>query len=243
MSGVAENLERIRERVARAAHRAGRPPESVGLVAVSKTHAPEAVREALDAGQLVFGESRVQELRAKVPLVSGRVRWHFIGHLQRNKVRQVLGLPVELFHGVDSLALASELDRVGAEEGVRPRVLLEVNVAGEASKFGFRPGSIRGELEAVLGLSRLEVGGLMTIPPPARDAEGARRYFVALRELRDALVAEFGVGLPELSMGMSSDFEVAIEEGATWVRVGSALFGGRSGSGWRAGAAAESMGE
>jgi pyridoxal phosphate enzyme (YggS family) len=233
LSSVAENLERIRGALLSAVERSGRSADSVALVAVSKTHPPEAVREAFEAGQVLFGESRVQELRMKAPLVSVGVRWHFIGHLQRNKVRQVLGLPVELFHGIDSLALALEMERVSADLGGRPRILLEVNVAGESSKFGFRPDSIRKDMEQILRLQRVSVEGLMAIPPITREAEGARRYFVALRELRDDLEREFGVCLPVLSMGMSSDFEVAVEEGSTLVRVGSALFGERTGSGWR----------
>ena len=233
MSLVAENLAQIRAAMESAVARSGRPPDSVELVAVSKTHPPEALVEALEAGQTLFGESRVQEFKAKVPVLPGRVRWHFIGHLQRNKVRQVLSLPVELFHGIDSLELALELERISADTGVRPRILLEVNVAAESSKFGFRPESIRASLEQILSLNRVSVEGLMAIPPAAAEGERARPYFAGLRQLRDALASEFGVGLPVLSMGMSSDFEVAIEEGSTLVRVGSALFGRRSGSGWR----------
>ncbi len=241
MSPVAENLARILATMESAAARSGRRLDSVELVAVSKTHPPEALVEALDAGQTVFGESRVQELKAKVPVLPGSVRWHFIGHLQRNKVRQVLSLPVELFHGVDSLELALELERVSAQTGVHPRILLEVNVAAESSKFGFQPESIRAGFEKILGLSRVSVEGLMAIPPSTAEGEKARPYFAGLRRLRDALAVEFGVGLPVLSMGMSSDFEVAIEEGATLVRVGSALFGRRSGSGWRPAPESESL--
>ncbi len=233
MSAVAENLARIRAAIESAAARSGRSADSVELVAVSKTHPPEALREAMDAGQILFGESRVQELKAKIPVLPGRVRWHFIGHLQRNKVRQVLSLPVELFHGVDSLELALELERVSTEMGARPRVLLEVNVAAESSKFGFRPESIRAGFEKILQFNRVSVEGVMAIPPASEATERSRPYFAGLRRLRDELVAEYGVGLPVLSMGMSSDYEVAIEEGATLVRVGSALFGERSGSGWR----------
>ena len=201
-------------------------PGDIELVAVSKTHPPEAVIEALDAGQTLFGESRVQEARAKIAESSSRARWHFIGHLQKNKVRQALP-HFELIHSVDSLALAQDIHRIAEEEGQRPRVLLEVNLAGEASKYGFRPSQLRAELEEIIALDRLSVEGLMTIPPVAAEAEHSRPYFVQLRELRDTLEAELRVGLPTLSMGMSADFAVAVEEGATLVRVGTALFGRR----------------
>ena len=227
MQDVAANLERVRQQIANAAAKSGRKAEEIELVAVSKTHAAENVQAAVEAGQLLFGENRVQEARGKIPLLPSRLRWHFIGHLQKNKIRHALPL-FELFHGIDSLVLAQEMGRIADEDGVRPRVLLEVNVAGEASKHGFSPEALRRDLEAVLSLSRLTVEGLMTIPPLAPEAESARRYFVALRELRDQLEAEFGLRLPRLSMGMSGDFPIAIEEGATLVRVGTAIFGERS---------------
>ena len=201
--------------------------EQIELVAVSKTHAAEKVQEAIEAGQLLFGESRVQEARAKIPLLPSRLRWHFIGHLQKNKIRHALPL-FELFHGIDSLVLAQEMERIAEEEGIRPRVLLEVNVAGEASKHGFSPEALRRDLEAALSLGRLTIEGLMTLPPLAPEAEASRQYFIALRKLRDQLEAEFDVRLPQLSMGMSGDFPIAIEEGATLVRVGTAIFGERS---------------
>ena len=229
---LAENLRSVRHVISEAAHRCGRDPGDVELVAVSKTHPPEAVHEAMDAGQLLFGESRVQEARAKIPLLPGRARWHFIGHLQKNKVRHALPL-FELFHGIDSLELAGDVDRIAEEAGAFPLVLIEVNVAGEATKFGFTPDRLREQMEVLLGLGRLQIEGLMTIAPFAPEAEPSRRYFAALRELRDRLQAEFRVPLPRLSMGMSGDFEVAIEEGATLVRVGTAIFGKRSGKGWR----------
>jgi pyridoxal phosphate enzyme (YggS family) len=232
MPNFAERLELIREQIAAAAGRAGRSPDEVTLLAVSKTHPPEAILEALEAGQTLFGESKVQEARAKVPLLPGRARWHFIGHLQKNKIRQALPL-FELFHGIDSLELARDLDRIGGEAGLFPRVLLEVNVAGESSKFGFQPARLRSELEELLALERVQIGGLMTIAPYALEPEASRPHFVALRDLRDTLEDEFRVPLPELSMGMSGDFAVAIEEGSTLVRVGTALFGSRSGKGWR----------
>ena len=227
MEETAIRLAQVRELMADAARKSGRTAEQIELVAVSKTHAAEKVQEAIEAGQLLFGESRVQEARAKIPLLPSRLRWHFIGHLQKNKIRHALPL-FELFHGIDSLVLAQEMERIAEEEGVRPRVLLEVNVAGEASKHGFSPEALRRDLEAALSLGRLTIEGLMTLPPLAPEAEASRQYFIALRELRDQLEAEFDVRLPQLSMGMSGDFPIAIEEGATLVRVGTAIFGERS---------------
>lgn len=229
---LAENFRLIQTGIASAAAKGGRTAAAVELVAVSKTHPPEAVQEAVDAGQLIFGESRVQEARAKILQLPGRIRWHFIGHLQKNKVRHALPL-FELFHGIDSLELAGEVNRIADETGAFPRVLLEVNVAGEATKFGFTPERVREQMEALLALGRLQIEGLMTIAPYAPEAELSRPHFAALRELRDDLQTEFRVQLPRLSMGMSGDFEVAIEEGATLVRVGTAIFGKRSGKGWR----------
>ena len=227
MEETAIRLAQVRELMADAARKSGRAAEQIELVAVTKTHAAEKVQAAVEAGQLLFGESRVQEARAKIPLLPSRLHWHFIGHLQKNKIRHALPL-FELFHGIDSLALAQEMERIADEEGMRPRVLLEVNVAGEASKHGFSPEALRRDLEAALSLGRLTIEGLMTLPPLAPEAEASRRYFVTLRELRDQLEAEFEVRLPQLSMGMSGDFPIAIEEGATLVRVGTAIFGERS---------------
>ncbi len=226
-----EALAIVREKIITAAKKSGRQPEEIELVAVSKTHAPETIREAADADQMVFGESRVQEAKAKIPLLPGRLRWHFIGHLQKNKIRAALPL-FELFHSVDSLGLAQQFQRIAEEDGQRPRILLEVNVAGEASKFGFSPTAIQSQMEEILGLDRLEVVGLMAMAPFAPEAELSRPFFVRLREIRDELQSAGGVGLPHLSMGMSGDYLVAIEEGATLVRVGSAIFGTRSGKKW-----------
>jgi pyridoxal phosphate enzyme (YggS family) len=227
MEEIAAALARVQEQIAAAARKAGRSPNEVELVAVSKTHPAEKVQAAVEGGQMLFGESRVQEARAKIPLLPSRLRWHFIGHLQKNKIRHALPL-FELFHGIDSRALAEEMQRIADEAGMEPRLLFEVNLAGEASKHGFAPESLRRDLEAILSLGRLTIEGLMTIPPLAPEAEASRRYFVALRELRDKLETEFNVRLPQLSMGMSGDFPVAIEEGATLVRVGTAIFGERS---------------
>ncbi len=226
MNDVADNLDRVRQEIASAAAKVSRPVDEIELVAVSKKQDAEKIRATGEAGQMLFGESRVQEARVKIPLLPSRLRWHFIGHLQKNKIRHALPL-FELFHGIDSLALAQDMDRVAEEEGTRPRILLEVNVAGEASKHGFSPEALRRDLEVALSLGRLTIEGLMTIPPLAPEAEASRRYFAALRELRDELETESNVKLPQLSMGMSGDFAVAIEEGATLVRVGTAIFGRR----------------
>ncbi len=226
MDEIAANLETVQAKIAAAAARCGRSLDDVQLIAVSKKQAAGNVRSAYDAGQTIFGESRVQEARVKIPELASAVRWHFIGHLQKNKIRHALPL-FELFHSIDSLELAQQVDRIAEGEGVRPRVLLEVNVAGEGSKFGFAPGKLRAEMEALLGLQRLEIDGLMTIPPLAPEAEDSRRFFVALRELRNELERDFSVKLPQLSMGMSNDYGIAVEEGATLVRVGTAIFGGR----------------
>jgi pyridoxal phosphate enzyme (YggS family) len=226
MDDITANLEQVRRQIAEAARKSNRAPDAIELVAVSKTHSAEKVQAAVEAGQTLFGESRVQEARAKIPLLSSRLRWHFIGHLQKNKIRHALPL-FELFHGIDSLALAEEMERIADEEGMQPCILLEVNLAGEASKHGFTPAALRRDLEAILSLGRVTIEGLMAIPPLAPEPENSRPYFVMLRELRDELEREFGLRLPQLSMGMSGDFPVAIEEGATLVRVGTAIFGAR----------------
>jgi PLP dependent protein len=226
MPSIAENLERVCEQIAQAAAKAGRAIDEIEVVAITKTHRAEKVREAIEAGQTLFGESRVQEARAKIPELPSNARWHFVGHLQKNKIRHALPL-FELFHGIDSLALAQEMNRIAADEGMHPRVLLEVNVAGEGSKFGFSTDKLRQQMEELLALQRLSILGLMTIPPLADKAEASRRYFVELRQLRDRLQTEFHVDLPQLSMGMTQDFPIAVEESATLVRVGTAIFGER----------------
>jgi pyridoxal phosphate enzyme (YggS family) len=227
MSSIAENLERVREQIGCAAAKSGRSTDDVELVAISKTHPAEKVREAVEARQALFGESRVQEARAKIPELSSNIRWHFVGHLQKNKVRQALPL-FEMIHSVDSLTLAQDINRIAEEEGLYPRVLLEVNVAGEGSKFGFAPDTLRKQIEALLELPRLSIEGLMCIPPVAVESEDSRRFFVQVRKLRDSLENEFNMKLPQLSMGMTQDFPIGIEEGATLVRVGTAIFGERT---------------
>lgn len=207
--------------------RAGRPLEQVRLIAVSKTHGPETVAEAVACGLRVFGENKVQEARAKIPLCPGGLDWHLIGHLQSNKAFAAAEL-FDVIHSVDSVKLLDLLDRAGDELGKRIRLLLEVNVSGESSKFGLAPEAVPAVLEAANARPRLEVLGLMTMAPLAPEAEKARPHFRRLRTLRDQWSQQLGVPLPELSMGMSHDFEVAIEEGATWIRVGTSLFGERA---------------
>ncbi len=226
MSEVEENLLNIRRRIQTACLRAGRDLGEVELVAVSKTFPVDSVRDAMDAGQVTFGESRLQEAEPKIECLPGSLKWHFIGRVQRNKVRKLLP-HFGWVHGVDSAKLAAYMNEVAGELGLFPKVFLQVNVGEEVSKGGFEVDALREELDAILSLDRLEIMGLMCIPPPGPDAAASRPWFVRLRELRDALEIDYGVKLPSLSMGMSDDFEVAIEEGATHVRVGSAIFGKR----------------
>jgi pyridoxal phosphate enzyme (YggS family) len=226
VSGTPERLEEIRAEIERAAAKSGRTVEEIELIAVSKAHNAEKIREAITGGQLLFGESKVQEARAKIPLLPSHLRWHFIGHLQKNKVRHALPL-FELIHSIDSVDLAKQVERIGKEDGLFPRVLLQVNVAGEGSKFGFEPEALMATMEQLLELHRLSIEGLMTIAPLATDAEKSRPHFARLQLLRSELEQRFNLKLPHLSMGMSDDFAVAIEEGATLVRIGTRIFGPR----------------
>ncbi len=226
MSEIQTNLEAVRERISAAATRSGRAAADVELLAVSKTKPVEILQEAVEAGQLAFGENRVQEILLKHPQLPSKLQWHLIGPLQSNKVRKVLPL-VEMIHAVDSLAIAKDINRIAGELGLHPKVLVEINVAAESSKHGFSPDQIREQLEVLYELDRLYIQGVMCIPPFDLALGKVRPYFVHLRELRDDLEKRGGAPLPELSMGMSHDFEIAIEEGATIVRVGSAIFGGR----------------
>ncbi|MBT3295698.1 MAG: YggS family pyridoxal phosphate-dependent enzyme [Verrucomicrobia bacterium] len=219
-------IEQVRARIAQACARAGRPVESVKLVAVSKRQSPDAVRALAEAGVELFGESRAQEARQKIPLCPGDLTWHMIGHIQRNKVRDIVRL-FSYVHSVDSLRLLEALDGAAAEAGKTLSVLLEVNVSGEGSKFGFVPDEVPAVLERCGSLMNLDVAGLMTIPPFTPEPAEARPHFARLRELRDTWREATGFPLDELSMGMSHDFEVAIEEGATWIRLGTILFGDR----------------
>lgn len=222
-----DRLLRIQERMAAACARAGRRSDEVQLVAVSKTYGPERVREVAACGLRIFGENKVQEAEAKVPECPGSLSWHLIGHLQSNKVARAVAL-FDQIHSVDSLRLLQKLDGAAAVEGKRIPLLLEVNVSGESSKFGLRPESVPEVLERVGELESSQVVGVMTMPPLTPDVERARQYFRKLRELRDGWSSRFALPLAELSMGMSHDFEIAIEEGATWIRVGTALFGERT---------------
>src|SRR5713226_2537746 len=228
-TSVRENLPRIQERIASAAARAGRRAEEITLIAVAKTHPASAIREEYEAGIRHFGENRVQEWEGKRGGTEGlAATWHLIGHLQSNKAARA----AKLFHSVDSVddfAIAQRLDRARAEVPIidKLRVLIEVRVAPEETKSGVEISDLPALVEKLAGLPQLELAGLMCIPPFLEDAERVRPYFRRLRELRDDLAGKLGLALPVLSMGMSHDFEVAIEEGATEVRVGTALFGQR----------------
>ena len=224
--GLRERVEAVRVAIREACVRGGRSEHDVQLLAASKKKSPEAIEEAYACGLDLFGESRVQEARQKIPLCPGRIAWHFIGHLQTNKAREAVSL-FECIHSADSLRLLQALDACADEEGRRMRAFLEINVAGEGSKTGVPPDAAPGVLEAARGLARVEIVGLMAIPPFTPKAEGARPHFAALRVLRDRLRAQTGYALEQLSMGMSHDYPVAIEEGSTCVRIGRALFGER----------------
>jgi PLP dependent protein len=222
MDEIRANIERVRERMARAAERAGRRAEDVLLIGVSKTVDAERIRQAVAAGLPALGENRVQEAEEKIAALGRPVPWHLIGHLQTNKVRPALEL-FEVIHSLDRLDLARECDRRARARGRPVTALLQVNVGGEASKGGFAPEQVAEAVEAVAALEHLRLCGLMTIPPPTERPEKARGWFRMLAQLAKRH------GLSELSMGMSADYEVAIEEGATMVRVGTAIFGPREG--------------
>jgi pyridoxal phosphate enzyme (YggS family) len=222
---VRERVDQVRGRIAAAARRSGREPEAVTLIAVSKTMPPEAVREAVAAGVRILGENRVQEAREKIAACPGMAAWHLIGHLQTNKAR----LAVELFdciHSLDSLKLAEELQRHAQSLGKRMRCLVQVNIGDETQKSGAAAVALRDLLGQARTFPNLQLDGLMAIPPFLEDPEAVRPYFRRLRELRDALAGD-GLSGADLSMGMTGDFEVAIEEGATLVRIGTAIFGAR----------------
>jgi pyridoxal phosphate enzyme (YggS family) len=224
---LAANLNSLQQRIALACTRAQRDPASVTLLPVTKSHPPEIVNEAVQIGLTVFGENKVQEAKAKIPLCSNRLRWHMIGHLQSNKCRDAVEL-FAMIQSVDSLHLAEEINRRADQAAKTMPVLIEVNVAGEASKFGYRPEQLLAELPQLNALKRLEIQGLMTVPPLAPEPETVRPLFRQMRELKAQCEQKLGIPLPHLSMGMSDDFEVAIEEGATLVRIGTALFGPRT---------------
>jgi pyridoxal phosphate enzyme (YggS family) len=223
---IADNLEEVRSRIADAAGRSGRRAGEITLVAVTKTWPVAVIEEAVAAGQRVFGENKVQEVVEKAPAMSGDLSWHFIGHLQKNKIRKVLPL-CKVVHSIDSLELAQRVDRISEDLDLRREVLLQVNVAEDEAKFGFGEEELRSALPSLRELSHLSISGLMTVPRFDPDPEVTRPHFARLRELRDTCEREFELSIPGLSMGMSHDFEVAIEEGATLVRVGSSIFGQR----------------
>ena len=229
MSLIADNLASIKERMAQAARKSGREPDAVRLVAVTKTVPAERIAEAGTLDGCVFGENKVQEARDKIETLGAEsYHWHFIGHLQRNKVKYIPGL-FELIHSVDNSELAEEIHRYSLKQSLITPVLIQVNVSGEASKSGVAPNDLEELLEMMVSLNGISVRGLMTIPPFDPDPEQSRKHFAALRQLRDRMqsVNIENISMDELSMGMSNDFEVAIEEGATWVRVGTAIFGAR----------------
>jgi PLP dependent protein len=221
-----DQLRAVQDRIADACRRVERDPAQVTLLAVSKGQPPEAVEEASRAGLTLFGENKVQEARGKIPLCPSHLRWHLIGHLQTNKCRDAVQA-FGLIQSVDSLRLGGEISKWAERQARTLPILIEVNVAGESAKFGYPPGQLLAELPRINALPRIEVQGLMTLAPWSPDPERARPVFRQLRELRRRCEDTLGAPLPELSMGMSGDFEVAIEEGATLVRIGTALFGER----------------
>jgi PLP dependent protein len=227
---ISANINNIRERIASACKRCGRQPGEITLVAVSKTFGAEVIQEAVSAGVLDIGENYVQEVLGKRGLLtSADIRWHFIGHLQSNKARQIAEW-VHLVHALDSVSLARELDHRAAQTGRTIEALVEVNTTGEQSKFGLAPDRVPGFIRELEQFSHIRIGGLMTIGPFLPDPEGSRPMFRTLRSLRDALarLQQANLNLRHLSMGMTGDFEVAIEEGATLVRIGTAIFGSRT---------------
>jgi len=223
---IAANFSAIHQRIRAACERAGRDPASVALLAVTKGQPPETVRGAAGLGHVLFGENKVQEAKAKIPLCPASLRWHMIGHLQSNKCRDAVHL-FEMIQSVDSLDLAKEINKCAEKQTKTMPILLEVNVAGESSKMGYPPARMLAELTQINALPRLEIHGLMTVPPYTTNAEKVRPHFQRLRELKAEAESELGAPLSHLSMGMSGDFEVAIEEGATIVRLGTSLFGPR----------------
>ena len=226
---IAENFKNIKRRITLAAERARRNPGDIRLVAVTKEFSVTVVAEGIRAGSMIFGENKVQDARDKVEALGhDGIEWHFIGHLQKNKVKFIFDL-FDLIHSVDSLALAEAIHEKADDLGLCMPILLQVNVSGESSKFGVDPKNVTEVIREITSFKGLKVRGLMTIPPYDPSPEKSRPYYVCLRELRDTCskLAIPGLSLDELSMGMSNDYEVAVEEGATLVRVGTALFGKR----------------
>ena len=224
---IAENLVEVRERISRAIQKSGREPDSARLITVSKQISVDRIEEARAAGAVVFGENKIQEAIPKIEQMGAEgIFWHFIGHLQKNKVK-FLDERFDLIHSVDSFELAEKIAKHYHSENRVQRILLQVNVSGEAAKFGMEPKELEKQMAEFFQLQGIQVEGLMTIPPFDSDPENSRRHFSRLRELREQYEKQNGLPLNQLSMGMSNDFEVAVEEGATLVRVGTAIFGPR----------------
>lgn len=229
MRPLEEILEEVKSTIATACAKSDRQPDAVEIIAVTKTHGPEVVSEAQAAGLHIVGENKVQEAAWKKPASVSGMDWHLIGHLQKNKVRPALDL-FDFFHSVDSFELAERMNRVATEIGASPHILLEINVAGEASKSGLAPSRAAETIEHILTkCPRLTLEGFMTMAPfvPPEKVEETRPVFSGLRELRDELEIKFGASFPRLSMGMTNDYRIAVEEGATWIRLGTLLFGER----------------
>jgi len=225
MLTIRDNLLRVRERIERAAQKAGRDPKEIKLVAVSKTVEVDRIKEAIEAGVSILGENYVQEAQEKIEALGKPVSWHFIGHLQSNKAKYAVRL-FDVIHSLDSIPLAEELSRRAEQPDRVIRVMIEVNLSKEATKFGTDEERVLNLARRIQNLGHLSLEGLMTMPPYFDSPEMSRPYYVALRELEDRMIKD-GIPLKELSMGMSNDFEIAIEEGATYVRVGTAIFGPR----------------
>lgn len=229
LQSISDRVQTVLTNIRSAAEKVGRPAHSIRLVAATKTVSVEGIQQGIDAGLTILGENRVQEaIPKRAALSSAPVHWHFIGHLQRRKVRSVIGL-FDLIHSVDSVELAQEIDARAGAAGLTQNVLLEVNVGGELSKAGFCPDDVVSSVSILAQLQHIRIKGLMSIPPPTTDPEAARPYFRQLRDVahRIAALQLPSVRMDELSMGMSNDYAVAIEEGATLVRVGTAIFGER----------------
>lgn len=227
MSHIPFQLREVQRRISSAAEKAKRDPSTITLIAVSKTFSTEDVQRAIDAGQSCFGESRFQEAALKIADLRSSIDWHFIGRVQRNKVRKILPL-FPTIHAIDSLKLSEYVNSIAKECGFAPKLFLQVDQANEETKGGFQPDELYRVFGDLAALSHISIAGLMTIPPAAEHSEDSRCWFADLRRLRDDLSQKFSIPLPHLSMGMSGDYEVAIEEGATHVRVGSSIFGKRA---------------
>ena len=225
--GIADNYRLIAERVSRTAVACGRAPGSVRIVAVSKTHPADAITEAQTGGAIIFGENKVQEAKEKFPLLKGTFEFHLVGHLQSNKAKEAVRM-FDLIHSIDSFSTAQKVDREAAAIGKKQRILVQVNTSGEESKSGIHPDEAEKLCAEISSLGNLSLEGLMTIGPLSDDEKRIRESFILLAGLRNSIQSKLGIILPELSMGMSGDYEIAISEGATLVRIGSAIFGNRT---------------